>query len=110
MPELDDSFRTQLDDERGRLVSELAELGVGTDEAPEYDDNFADTSQVTAERGESEALAASLQETLRDVEAALARLDDGTYGRCVTCGREIGHERLVAMPSTPYCIDHASQG
>lgn len=42
---------------------------------------------------------------LRDVEAALARIADGTYGRCVECGREIERERLEAYPTAIRCIE-----
>lgn len=73
-----------------------------------FDDGFADTSQVTAERGEIEALSGSLTETLRDLEDALAKLDAGTYGVCETCGEPIGDARLEAMPAARFCIKHAS--
>ena len=71
-----------LEIERARLRRQLAELGFGDAGGLNYDSNFADSSQVTAERGEAEALAGELQEALTEVEAAIARLRDGTYGRC----------------------------
>ncbi|MGH6610927.1 MAG: TraR/DksA family transcriptional regulator, partial [Burkholderiaceae bacterium] len=42
---------------------------------------------------------------LRDVDAALGRLDEGTYGLCIRCGREIGMARLKANPSAARCIE-----
>ena len=75
----------------------------------EYDANFADTSQVTAERGEAEALAGKLKDTLEEVAAAIVRLDDGTYGECEVCGVAINPARLEAMPATRFCIDHANR-
>lgn len=42
---------------------------------------------------------------LQDVEAALGRIEGGTYGTCVGCGRKIKKERLDALPETPYCIE-----
>lgn len=95
--------RALLEAERDSLRAELADLG-GLD----YDANFADTSQVTAERGETEALANSLQETLDEVERALGKLEDGTYGKCEVCGEDIAAARLEAMPAARYCITHAS--
>jgi DnaK suppressor protein len=95
--------RALLEAERDSLRAELADLG-GLD----YDANFADTSQVTAERGETEALANTLRETLDEVERALGKLDDGTYGKCEECGEEIAAARLEAMPAARYCITHAS--
>jgi DnaK suppressor protein len=95
--------RALLEAERDSLRAELAELG-GMD----YDANFADTSQVTAERGETEALANSLRESLEEVERALGKLDDGSYGKCEECGEDIAAARLEAMPAARYCITHAS--
>ncbi len=95
--------RALLEAERDALRSELTELG-GLD----YDANFADSSQVTAERGETERLANSLRETLDEVEAALAKLDAGTYGLCEECGEPIAAARLEAMPAARFCITHAS--
>jgi DnaK suppressor protein len=42
-------------------------------------------------------------QTLKDVRDALRRIENGTYGRCVDCGREIAPARLEAVPWTPYC-------
>lgn len=95
--------RVLLEAERDALRGELAELG-GLD----YDANFADSSQVTAERGETEALANSLRESLEEVERALGKLDTGSYGLCEVCGETIASARLEAMPAARYCITHAS--
>jgi RNA polymerase-binding transcription factor DksA len=102
-----DHRRTELEAERDRLRSELSDLGVGTPEAVDYDANFADTSQVTAERGEAEALAGELTETLVEVEATLGRLDTGSYGTCERCGAAISSDRLDAMPMARLCISCA---
>jgi RNA polymerase-binding transcription factor DksA len=44
---------------------------------------------------------------LDDVERALSKLDDGSYGQCEVCGAPISDARLEAMPATRFCIDHA---
>ena len=49
-------------------------------------------------------LAGRLRDQLDDAERALARLDDGTYGRCEGCGRAIPDERLEARPATSFCV------
>jgi len=92
-----------LEAERDALRTELAELG-----DLDYDSNFADTSQVTAERGETEVLTSTLRETLDDVEHALAKLAEGTYGVCETCGAAIAAARLEAKPAARLCITCAS--
>jgi DnaK suppressor protein len=102
-------LRAQLERERDDLRRQLAELGFGESGLLDYDSNFADSSQVTAERGEAEALAASLKETLDEVEAALGKFDTNTYGVCENCGKEIPAARLEAKPAAKYCIDCASK-
>jgi DnaK suppressor protein len=96
-----------LEVERTRLLAQLDELGFGPNGSLNYDTNFADSSQVTAERGELERLAADLQESLDDVEAALRRVAEGTYELCERCGKPIGEARLEAMPTARRCLDCA---
>ena len=102
-------YRQLLEDERRQLQSELSELGHGEGGGLDYDPNFADTSQVTAERGEADALAGQLQETLDEVALAIGRLENGTYGSCEECGVAIAPARLEAMPATRFCINHANR-
>ncbi len=64
---------------------------------------------MTAERGEVEALATSLQESLDEVTEALGKLEAGTYGACETCGKPIASARLEAKPAARDCIDCASK-
>jgi RNA polymerase-binding transcription factor DksA len=101
-------LRALLEEERNSLRAQLRELGHGA-EGLIYDSNFADSSQVTAERGETEALSKSLMETLREVEHALDKFADSTYGRCESCGRPIASARLEAKPAARTCIECASQ-
>ena len=101
-------YRALLEEEKRDLEAKLAELGVGS-HGLTYDSNFADSSQVTAERGEVEALAAKLRDTLEEVEEALDKLAGGSYGSCEACGMPIDPVRLEAMPATRYCINCASK-
>ncbi|MGH9082141.1 MAG: TraR/DksA family transcriptional regulator [Acidimicrobiales bacterium] len=102
-------YRQLLEDERADLRGQLAELGFGDGGGLSYDPNFADTSQVSAERGEAAALAGQLREALDDVEAAIGRLGSGTYGRCESCGKPIAPARLEAKPAARRCIACASR-
>jgi len=103
------TLRAQLEEERDELRHRLTELGFGDGGTGlEYDANFADSSQVTAERGEAEELASTLRETLNEVEHALAKFDHGSYGTCETCGKPIAEARLEAMPAARFCMDCAS--
>jgi len=102
-------LRATLETERDELRKQLAELGFGAAVGDHYDANFADSSQVTAERGEAEALASKLRGTLTDVERALAKLDNGTFGTCEACGQAIPEARLEAIPAARFCITCASK-
>ena len=103
-------YRNLLQLEQAQLEAELSELGFDDGKTGlDYDANFADTSQVTAERGEAEALAGKLKDALEEVHAAIVRLDDGTYGNCEACGVAINPARLEAMPASRFCIDHANR-
>jgi RNA polymerase-binding transcription factor DksA len=94
--------RAALEAERAELTTQLAENG----DVP-FDENFADSGQVAAEQGEHRAIVGHIQDSLRDVNLALGKLDEGTYGKCEECGEEIAEPRLEAMPAARYCIKHA---
>jgi RNA polymerase-binding transcription factor DksA len=78
--------RARLEDERRALKSTL--------ESACADPDPVDTS----------AIAANLRASLDAVTDALARIDDGTYGRCCDCGRWIAFERLLAIPEASRCV------
>jgi len=102
-------YRALLVDEASDLRAKLGELGFGDEGGLSYDSNFADSSQVTAERGEAERLASQLREALGEVERALARLDNGNYGICEACKGPIAPARLEAKPAVVLCINCASK-
>jgi RNA polymerase-binding transcription factor DksA len=65
-----------------------------------------DWEELAVEREEDEVLEGMGQSGLAEIEklrAALARIEDGTYGTCVRCGEEISAERLDILPATPFC-------
>ncbi len=97
--------------EQAELHAQLTELGFADrgDTGLNYDSNFADSSQVTAERADAERLATELRETLDEVVAALERVSDGSYGLCQACGKPIGEARLEAMPAARFCIVDAAK-
>jgi RNA polymerase-binding transcription factor DksA len=68
--------------------------------------NSRDWEELATEREEDEVLEGMGQSGLAEIErirAALARIEDGSYGFCVTCGNEISQERLDVLPATPFC-------
>ena len=104
-----DRLRERLETERGEVRKQLDDLGARPDaegiEDPELDEGFADAGQAAAERANLLTLVRSLRDTLRDVEQALGRMEDGTYGLCERCGQPIADERLVALPAVRLCMD-----
>ena len=102
-------LRTSLQEERANLLLRLAELGDGNAGSLSFDQNFADSSQVTAERGEVDVLIGSLRESLVEVEDALVKFDAGGFGICERCQQAIAPGRLEAKPSARLCIDCASR-
>jgi DnaK suppressor protein len=103
------TLRDRLQEERDRLLDQLRQMGVGPGGKLDFDDGFADSGQVTAERGEVEALGGTLLDTLREIEDALGKFDTGTYGLCESCGNQIAEARLEAMPAARLCINCASR-
>jgi RNA polymerase-binding transcription factor DksA len=100
------TLRGQLSKESERLRVQIATLG-GEGDDLSYDENFADSGQVAAEQGENKALLNQLREQLDEIDRALAKFADDTYGVCERCGKPISEARLEAMPATRYCIEHA---
>ncbi|HET9852394.1 MAG TPA: TraR/DksA C4-type zinc finger protein [Candidatus Limnocylindrales bacterium] len=100
--------RSSLLAERDRLRAELGE----PIEAPgqmTYGSQAAAASHVFEQQRDL-ALRDRSRAELGRVEAALQRLDDGTYGVCESCGNPIAPERLEAIPWAPLCIDCARKG
>jgi len=103
MPTHDDEMRSALLAERRRLAGERAETIVAPDPMT-YGSQAAAASQVFAQQRDL-ALHDRAGHQLRLVEEALARLDTGTYGICVRCGRPIAPERLEALPWAAHDIE-----
>jgi RNA polymerase-binding protein DksA len=96
--------RTALLAEREHVLTELAENEVEAPGQMTYGSQAAAASHVFEQQRDL-ALRDHNRAHLADVDAALVRLDAGTYGRCTSCGREVGAERLEALPWAAHCID-----
>jgi RNA polymerase-binding transcription factor DksA len=98
-----------LNEERDRLNQEL---GTGVEvEGPITDDPLLTPSDAPLIDEAQEVQSAVLDmktHRLRRVIAALQSIDDGTYGKCITCGREIDPRRLDADPAALLCIEDAN--
>jgi RNA polymerase-binding transcription factor DksA len=78
----------------------------GTTNAP---GDAGDVSVDSSTQDVSLGLMANERQLLAQVTAALQRIDQGTFGTCVVCGRAIEKERLAALPYTPYCLKDARE-
>ncbi len=78
-------------------------------ELSSYDQHQADMGTETFEREKDLSILEQVEAELADVEHALRRLDEGTYGTCEVCGTEIPDERLEAMPATRLCLEHQAE-
>ena len=80
-------------------------IGDETGEDAVYDNHLADTATVTYDRELDYTLEENSEHVLADIDAALKRIDDGTYGICTNRGEQIPVERLEALPWATLCID-----
>lgn len=101
-----DAARQLLDEELVSIQKELIEIGFPADGSVEvsFDEGFADAAQATSERAKVLSIADGLKQRLHEVEAAIVRVEKGTYGTCIRCGNEIDPERLEAIPAASLCI------
>ena len=90
------------------------ETGIGLEsetdsisELSSFDQHHGDIGTETFEREKDFSLLEQLEAEIGDLDSALRKIDEGTYGTCEVCGREIEPERLEAVPGTRTCIEHA---
>ena len=110
-----DRYKKLLEDEKARLTEavvflerenpgsiedELGEIGSGG-----TDNHLGDTATATFDRELDEGLEEGVQQTIEEIDAALIRIEEGSYGVCEICGEPIGAERLSAIPWARLCID-----
>jgi RNA polymerase-binding transcription factor DksA len=106
--------RRRLEEERDRLLGLRGQAALeGASEAGHsarselstHDQHPADQGTETVEREQSQSLLEQVETSLKEVDHALRRVAEGTYGRCEACGRPIGDDRLDARPATRYCVE-----
>jgi RNA polymerase-binding protein DksA len=106
-------FRQKLLEERQRVEDAIRYLheenpGTISDETQEtggVDNHLGDTATATVDREIDYTLEENSEHVLGEIDAALKRIDDGTYGICSSCGRPIEPERLEFLPYATLCIE-----
>ena len=86
--------------ERGHFHESMGELS-------SYDNHPADEGSELYEREKDIALNEHTDLQLRNINKALEAMENGSYGKCEVCGKEIAYERLEALPNTTYCKEHS---
>ncbi len=102
--------RERLLQERTQLLQRIAEQRGGLVSradmaADHFDNSFQSRAQIRTERQTEFAINEHETAELGDIDAALERMDAGTYGQCTDCGVTIPPERLNAYPTAKRCID-----
>ena len=99
-------FKKRLRDKEQELLSNITRLEGEARESGEAEVRDA-TDAATSSQGADESLQEVTlgSDTLRLVRDALQRIEDGTYGKCIACGRPIEAARLEAIPWAAYCLD-----
>ena len=106
-----EQFRELLIDARARVSGAIDYMHVEADPSPDdegelpSESNLADQATDLLEREIDWSLEENSEHVLADIDAALARIDAGTYGICERCGRPIPEERLEALPWATLCLD-----
>lgn len=109
MAVLHEKLKKQLKEEHKRLKSQLAALPVRDRGAIGYSTHQADDATEAFEQAKGLAMRQNTERLLKQVESALARFEDGTYGLCADCGRPIDPARLEALPYAQLCLNCQSK-
>ena len=104
-----DSYRKRIVKKRGEFLKGLSqELNAGISKGPELKASLgSDVGDQSAQNLNSHlsiSFARRYSSMLKQIDQALARVDEGNYGICEECGEKIDKKRLEILPFTPYCV------
>jgi DnaK suppressor protein len=110
-----EDLRTRLEEERAELQTQLTTIEEDTFSSTQselagdvgLDDESADAGTATFEREKDLSIEQNVRDLLHKIDAALKRMDAGTYGICDRCGRPIEKTRIKALPYVDLCIKDA---
>jgi DnaK suppressor protein len=108
-------LRDRLVTERSELQTQLTTLEEDTFSTTQseqvgdvgLDDELADAGTATFEREKDLSIENNVRDLMSKIDRALKRIDEGTYGLCVICGRPIAKDRIKALPYADLCIRDA---
>ena len=101
-----EKYRRLLEEKKTSLSSDLAKTRSAEEETTEEStQDIADKAVSSYTRELLYSLTDGERSTLLQIDDAINRIDDVTYGMCINCGQTIAEKRLTAVPWTPYCVD-----
>ncbi len=103
------AIETALRTRRGQLEGELQRLTEPPEQgaAVAFGKRVGDGTSEAVERLATTAMARSIHNSIADIDRALEKLEEGTYGRCDRCGRDIAPARIEALPASTRCVNCA---
>jgi RNA polymerase-binding protein DksA len=105
-----EDLRRSTTDRLAALTGDYAGIVEASKDSNADDEHDPEGSTIAFERSQVGTLVEDARQRLAEIEAARARLAEGSYGSCEQCGRPIGEGRLEARPTARKCIDCASRG
>jgi len=100
-----DALKSELEERLAALQARLS--SIKRDATQSYSGDSAEQAQERENDEVVDAIGKETAQSIRVIKAALARIEDGTYGICESCGEEIGEARLSAVPEATRCVDCA---
>lgn len=101
-----EKYRRLLDEKKASLSAEIAKTRSAEEETTEEaTQDIADKAVSSYTREFLYSLTDGERSTLLQIDDALARIEEGTYGLCLNCGQLMTEKRLNAVPWAPYCLD-----
>ena len=101
-----EKYRRLLEQKKSELSDELAKARDAEEETTEEStQDIADKAVSSYTREFLYSLTDGERTVVLQIDAALNRIDDGTYGYCLNCGVQMSDKRLAAVPWTPHCVD-----
>jgi RNA polymerase-binding protein DksA len=108
-----DEIRRRLESERAELEERIEEIEANVFEKTQsdltgeagFDEDFADAGTATFDRERELSIQNNVRDLIGQIDRAISRIDDGTYGTCERCGRPIDAPRLKALPHALLCMD-----
>lgn len=107
-----EGFKKKLEERRVSVIEQLGNVGERAEGVeinfnatfPQYGDSAEDNAAEVADYAKNLSVEKEFEKELRDIDKALKKLEEGTYGVCIHCGTEIEVERLKVRPESGSCV------